>query len=331
MQVYPLHSNYLRAEIIPFGARLMSLKILDKENTWINVTGGYDTVEAYTNKNNYYGAICGRYANRIAFGKFILNHQTFQLDINHGQHHLHGGAVAIHNQYWSVVDHAKDRISFKITLQDGEMGYPGEMEISLQYSFQNEHTLRMDYNAITSKDTIINLAPHSYFNLAGHGNILNHELKIMSTCFTPIDETSIPTGEVRLVQGSVFDFLEYKKIGCDIDQADDQLMIAKGYDHNYILQTRQPESDPIALLYEPISRRRLSLFSSQPGLQLYTCNWDEGRTEEGYGGQIYQRHSFVCLEPQHFPDSPNHINFPSVVLRAGEKYQHFTKYKFETI
>ncbi|MBK7242598.1 MAG: galactose mutarotase [Saprospiraceae bacterium] len=331
LKYYELINKHQVSVIISnYGARILKINCPDKNGHIDDIVGGFDSIQEYLNRNQYYGAICGRYANRIARGRFTLNNTNFQLDINHPPHHLHGGTHGIHTKIWDI--QVEDNSSLKATLKcdSGEMGYPGNLDISLYFKLNDDNQLVLKYEATSDLDTIINLAPHSYFNLGGTENILDHRLQIHAHHITEIDTDCIPTGHFLNIENTDLDFNLPKCIGEDIQSTMNQMQICKGYDHNYVLLKDRDLNKPVAILSEYNSGRTLSIYTSQPGLQLYTCNWGD-KTEIGKGNKIYRTRSFVCLEPQHFPDSPNHNHFPTTVLKVNETYSHYTIYEFGTL
>jgi aldose 1-epimerase len=324
---FTIANKFIKLSCSNFGAKIMSILISQKENSYIDITGGYDTIEEYISGNPAFGALCGRYANRIAYGKFTLNGINYQCDQNNGDHTLHGGHDGLFKSLWDVIEVTESSIHFRTILKDGHMGFPANIVIDYKMSIE-ENSICLKYEAQTDADTIINLAPHSYFNLNGSGTILNHLLQINADCITPIDSSCIPTGEYQFVESSPFDFRTLKRIGQDINQENEQLAFGKAYDHNFVLDKKDP-NELAATLIGDQSELIMKVYTSQPGLQLYTCNWDIKKEETGKNKQKYTRHSFVCLEPQHYPDSPNKKHFPSTILRKNERYSHFTKYEFE--
>jgi len=329
VKVYSLANQFIKLNCSNFGAKILTIEIVDKNNSRIDITAGYDTIEAYIGGNPAYGALCGRYANRIAKGKFILNGKSYQCDQNNGAHCLHGGSDSLFKSMWDVIEVTENAIHFRTTMDDGHMGFPANIVIDYKISVE-QTSIILKYAVESDGDTVINLAPHSYFNLNGQGTVLNHLLQINADCITPIDSSCIPTGEYQFVDSSPFDFRTLKRIGQDINQENEQLAFGKAYDHNFVLNKKDP-SELAAILIGDQSNLKMKIYTSQPGLQLYTCNWNTSKIEIGRNKQNYTRHSFVCLEPQHYPDSPNHSHFPTTVLRKNERYSHFTKYEFEWI
>ena len=325
ISAYSIESAELKLFCTNYGAKIISILVKDANENWIDVVAGYDTIQDYLTRSAYFGALCGRYANRLKFGQFSIDRQKYQLELNCGKHHLHGGSKGLQSKIWSIKEQRQDNIIFTTICPDSEMGYPGNLEIEYSISI-NKNKLKLEYSASTDKPTIVNLAPHSYFNLNGKGNILNHQLAIAADEFCDLDRDSIPTGKFRSVEGTAFDFRNEKSIGHEIKSMHPIIQNASGYDINYIIKSTD---GPIATLKADLTHIQMDVFSSQPGLQLYTCNW-KNKTEHGKNKALYREYSFVCLEPQHFPDSPNHSHFPNTIVRPGQRYQHFTEYIFSS-
>jgi aldose 1-epimerase len=322
----------MEAAITNYGGTLVSLKVPDRNGKLEDVVLGYDKLDDYADGKAYFGATVGRYANRIAHGKFTLNGTTYTLAKNDGENHLHGG---FNKRVWTEKDvssSAGQALELTYLSKDGEEGFPGNLSVKVVYTLTDQNELKIDYSATTDKDTVINLTNHSYFNLAGQGNgdILQHQLMIHADRFTPVDATLIPTGELRSVKGTPFDFTTATAIGARIDQDDEQLKLGRGYDHNWVLNSGTAGSLSLAAqAYDPHSGRLLEVWTTEPGIQFYTGNFLDG-TIRGKGGKVYNRRFAFCLETQHFPDSPNHSGFPSTVLKPGQHYRSTTVYKFST-
>jgi len=315
--------------VTDIGARIVSLFAPDKFGKLDDVVLGYENLTDYIKHDSYFGAVIGRYANRIAKGKFSLNGKDYQLTKNNGPNALHGGPVGFHRVFWNVIPFKENSLLMTYLCKDGEEGYPGNLDISITYALTDKNELVIDYEASTDQDTIINLTQHSFFNLAGagNGNILNHELMINANEFTPVDDTLIPTGELRKVNGTAFDFLTLCKIGERIDQKDEQLKFGNGYDHNWVLNKKEDELSLAAKITEPSSGRIMEVWTTEPGLQFYSGNFLDGK-DLGKNGKPYLFRSSFCLEAQHFPDSPNRPSFPSTVLKPSASYRQQTVYKF---
>ena len=313
------------------GAKIVQILVPDKSGQLGDVVLGYETVDQYVAGRASYGAIIGRYANRIAKGRFTLNGQEYQLPVNNGPNHLHGGRGS-HFRVWDAkqIDDRSVRLTY--VFKDGEEGYPGNTTLTVVYTVTDDQELKIAYEAVTDKPTVINFTNHAFFNLAGEGkgDILGHELTINADRFTPIDATSIPTGELRAVTGTPFDFTRPMKIGARISNADEQLKFGTGYDHNFVLNKAGSGPSFAARLADPASGRVMEVYTTEPGMQLYTGNFNTGKppADVGKGGKPYNFREAVCLETQHFPDSPNKANFPTTVLNPGQTFTSTTIYKF---
>ena len=316
-------------QITNYGAIIVSIYTPDRFGNFADIVQGYDTIGEYIQGNSpYMGAICGRVANRIAGGRFTLLDKQYSLAINNGPNHLHGGITGFSKVVWDVVRTTADSLQLEYLSRDGEEGYPGNLKVSVTYTLTNNDELRLDYLATTDKTTVVNLASHSYFNLAGEGSgiIYDQELMINGAFFTPTDETSIPTGEIRSVKDTPMDFTTFKKIGEEIDAADDQLCFGAGYDQNWVLDHPFGVMGLAAIARDKQSGRVMEVYTTQPGVQLYTANWIDG--EKGKGGKKYGRRWAFCLETQHFANAINIPHFPSTMLRPGEEYRHSCVHKF---
>jgi aldose 1-epimerase len=329
------NNNGVIATITNYGATLVSLKVPDKNGKVDDVVLGYDSVDGYVKDKAYFGATVGRYGNRIAHGKFQLDGVTYTLPKNNDDNTLHGGIKGFNKKVWTARDVSTataSALEFAYLSKDGEEGFPGNLSVKVTYSLPaHSNEVRIEYNATTDKNTVINLTNHSYFNLAGQGNgdILQHELTIHAARFTPVDSGLIPTGELKEVKGTPFDFNKSTAVGARIEQDDPQLKIGKGYDHNWVLDKTGTVSAPFlaAEVYEPQSGRVLDVLTAEPGVQFYTGNFLDG-TVTGKDGKVYKRRYALCLETQHFPDSPNHPDFPSTELKKGQRYHTVTIYRF---
>jgi aldose 1-epimerase len=333
VELYVLTNQHgMEARITNFGATLVSLKVPDKSGKSGDVVLGYDNLSGYENGKAYFGATVGRYGNRIAHAKFTLDGVTYTLPKNDGDNHLHG---VFNKVLWTARDvstSAGQSLEMSYLSKDGEEGFPGNLSVKVTFTVPaGENALRIDYMATTDKDTVLNLTHHSYFNLSGqgNGNILNELLTLHASRFTPVDATLIPTGELRPVKGTPFDFTTATAIGARIDQDNEQLKIAKGYDHNFVLDRKKPGLEPAAEVYDPQSGRVMTVSTTEPGIQFYTGNFLDG-TITGKDGKTYEHRGALCLETQHFPDSPNHPDFPTTELKPNQTFRSATVYKFST-
>jgi aldose 1-epimerase len=332
VELYTLkNKNGLAVQVTNFGAKIVSLYVNDKMGKFVDIVLGYDSIEGYITGNPYFGAICGRYANRIAKGRFTINGTEYRLPLNNGSSSLHGGPDGFNNQVFDAKPLNSQSVAMTYQSCDGEMGYPGNLSLKITYSLNDQNELNISYNATTDKPTHINICSHSFFNLAGEGNgkILDHELTINASRFTPVTDQMIPTGELNPVTNTPMDFMKPFKIGERIADNFEQLEIGKGYDHNWVLSKDSGVLSLAAICYEPISGRVMKVYTTQPGLQLYTGNWLDG-SDIGKDGKTYGMRSALCLETQHFPDSPNQPLFPSTLLKPGEVYKESCIYKFTT-
>ncbi|MGA1976688.1 MAG: aldose epimerase family protein [Bacteroidales bacterium] len=323
------NKNGLVAQITNYGGIIVSIFVPDRKGNFADILQGYDTIGEYIKGNGpYMGAVCGRCANRIAKGKFSLPDKEYSLAVNNGPNHLHGGIKGFSKVVWDVIDSSASSLHLGYLSPDCEEGYPGNLMVSVTYTLTDENELRLDYLAQTDKTTIVNMAGHSYFNLAGEGSgsIYDQLLMINGDFYTPIDETSIPTGEILDVKGTPMDFTRSRKIGESIDKENEQLKFGAGYDHNWVLNHRTGTLGLAAVAHDPVSGRTMEVFTTQPGVQFYTANWIDG--EKGKDGKKYGRRWAFCLETQHFPDAINKPHFPSTILNPGEEYRHVCVYKF---
>ncbi|MBT0811899.1 galactose mutarotase [Litoribacter ruber] len=335
MNLYKLkNSNGMEIHVTNYGGRVVKLLAPDKEGQLLDVVLGFDDLQDYKKSSEaYFGAVIGRFANRIAKGKFTLDGEEFTLDQNNGPNSLHGGAKGFHHADWEVLSADTEHVAFRYLSADGEEGFPGNLEVNMVYTLTEEDAFRIDYEATTDQKTVVNLSHHSFFNLngAGEGDVLDHQLEINANAFTPVDETQIPTGEITLVKDSPFDFHSPRVIGERIKDDHVQLKFGKGYDHNWVLNRPEPGLlEYAAGIWSERSGIKMEVFTTQPGIQFYTSNFLDGRVK-GKGGKTYPKHSAFCLETQHFPDSPNHSYFPSTVLEKREVYRETCVYKFSTL
>jgi aldose 1-epimerase len=326
------NSKGAEALISNYGGIVTALKMPDRNGNYGDVVLGYDNLADYLKESPFFGALIGRYGNRIARGKFTLDGQQYTLATNNYPNALHGGNKGFDKVLWEpAILTSPEGASLKLTYlsKDGEEGYPGNLSVTVVYTLTEDNALKIEYTATTDKDTVVNLTQHSYFNLAGQDSILNHVVMIPADKFTPVDSTLIPTGELRPVDGTPFDFRTPTAIGARINQDDEQLKFGKGYDHNWVINKPMGQFGLMASVTEPTTGRVLEVMSDQPGLQFYSGNFLDG-TLKGKGGWVYQFRAAFCMEPQHYPDSPNQLQFPSVVLKPGQVYRNTIVYKFST-
>ncbi|MBI1899639.1 MAG: galactose mutarotase [Planctomycetia bacterium] len=323
----------VKATIMTYGGIVTSLLVPGRDGRAADVVLGHDKLDDYLKGHPYFGAIVGRYGNRIAKGQFSLDGRTYTLAKNNDQNHLHGGLKGFDKVVWKVESAADtDRgpqLKLSYTSQDGEEGYPGNLKVTVAYTLRTDNALRIDYLATTDKATPVNLTNHSYFNLQGHGegDILDHEITIAAERFTPVDKTLIPTGELRSVAGTPFDFRKSTRIGERIDADDEQIRFGRGYDHNFVLAEKPRDVTPAATVYEPQSGRVMEVQTTEPGVQFYCGNFLDG-SNVGKGEKVYKHRYGFCLETQHFPDSPNQPSFPTTILKPGQELKSTTVYRF---
>ncbi|KDP33182.1 hypothetical protein JCGZ_13447 [Jatropha curcas] len=328
--IFELNNGTIRVNLTNYGATITSLFVPDKKGEVDDIVLGFDSIEEYMKGNApYFGCIVGRVANRIKEGKFSLEGVDYSLAVNNGPNSLHGGNKGFDKVIWDVVEHKsgeKPSITFKYESCDGEEGYPGDVTVTATYTLISSTSMRLDMEALPkNKPTPVNLAQHTYWNLAGHssGNVLDHLVQIWGSHITPVDQDSIPTGEFLLVKGTVFDFTSEKRVGSSISEVP-----GLGYDHNYVLDSGEEKSGlkHAAKLKEPSSSRVLNLWTDAPGMQFYTANYVNGVS--GKGGAVYEKHSGLCFETQGFPNAINQPNFPSIVIHPGQKYKHTMLFEF---
>lgn len=338
VEVYTLtNPNRMEVKLLTYGGIIQSINVPDRDGRIDNVALGFNTLDEYVAAAPYFGALIGRYANRIGGGRFTLNGKTYQLATNNGPNALHGGMRGFDKQIWDVTEvESADGVALRLSRvsPDGEENYPGNLTVEVTYTLTANNEIRIDYLATTDETTIVNLTNHSYFNLGGEGSgpIYDHELQLNASRYTPVDATSIPTGEIALVAGTPMDFIRAQPIGRRIRERFEQLVFGRGYDHNYVLDRPDGEDSSLthaAELRDPVSGRTLTVSTTEPGIQVYTGNLLDG-TIYGSGGKSYRQGEAIALETQHFPDSPNHPGFPPTVLEPGQEYRSATIYAFSS-
>ncbi len=333
VSLFHISNSYISCYVTNYGARVVSLIVNDKQSDPTDVVLGFDSLEGYLNADEqYHGATVGRYANRIANGRFSIGEKEYKLALNNPPNSLHGGFSAMHNQVWSVSSHEKNSITLDHVSPHMEEGFPGELSTQIIYELKGGD-LVISYKAKSTEDTIVNLTHHSYFNLNGEGSgsVMNHRLKLNSEYYTPVNINTIPTGKINLVSGTPFDFTSKKELGTDIDLEDEQLVYGYGYDHNFVVNNYQKGIVGfVAKIDGDLSGIEMEVWSSEPGVQLYTANHLNGKDLGKQGGRYTKRSAF-CLETQHFPDSPNQIQFPTTVLKFGDILTSQTEYRFGLI
>lgn len=333
VQLFTLRNkNGIETSITNYGGIIVTLKTFDGKGLLADVALGFDTLERYLQPHPYFGSIIGRYGNRIGKARFTLDGATYTLAKNNGENSLHGGNEGFDKKLWNARTESGEQgqtLILEYTSPDGEEGYPGTLRTEVRYTLSDDDSLRIDYRATTDKKTVVNLTNHTYFNLAGQGegDILNHEIEIRASRFTPVDAGLIPTGELRSVEGTPFDFRKPRRIGERIEANDEQIRLGGGYDHNFVLDREGEGLSLAARVLEPSTGRGLEVWTTEPGMQFYTGNFLDGSIT-GKGGKVYPRRSGFCLETQHFPDSPNGPEFPSTVLEPGQEYRSATVWKF---
>jgi aldose 1-epimerase len=336
VDIYTLtNANGISASITSYGGRVVSLKVPDKKGAIGDVVLGFDTLDGYLADNPFFGALVGRYGNRIGKAQFTLDGRLYKLAANDGPNSLHGGKKGFDKVVWTAADvTTKDTpaLELRYLSKDMEEGYPGALSSIVTYSLTPQNELKIEYKATTTMNTVLNLTNHSYWNLAGagEGDILAHHIMIAASKFTPVDKTLIPTGELKSLDGSPLDFRNSTAIGQRIDQDDEQLKFGKGYDHNFCIDGADGSLKRCAIVTDAASGRTMEVLTTQPGVQFYTGNFLDGKLK-GKGGKAYGRRGALCLETQHYPDSPNKPNFPTTELKPGEEYKHTTVYKFSAL
>lgn len=329
VNLYTLSDAELTLQLTDFGARVVRIDVPDRKGVHADVVLGYDNLQQYLDDpKDYFGAIVGRYGNRISRGEFALDGKTYQVPPNNNGNALHGGPAGFATRVWRGHPEGRNSVVFTLVSADGDMGFPGQLTVEVRYTLIREK-VRIDYRATTTKATVLNLTNHAYFNLAGEGSgdILRQELRIGADRITPVDATLIPTGALMQVAGTPFDFRKLTPIGAHLEAGGEQLQRAGGYDHNYVLDEATGTLRTIAFATDPVSGRTLTVSTTEPGVQFYSGNFLNG-TAKGYSGTAYAKHAGFCLETQHFPDSPNHPAFPSTVLRPGSVFRSTTEWIF---
>jgi aldose 1-epimerase len=323
--VYTINGPHSEARFITWGASLIELKVPDRDGKLANVTLGFDDPARYLKPHPFFGCVAGRFANRIALGKFTLDGKTHQLLINDGRNHLHGGPGGFDKRNWTGEILSENSVRFTHVSVDGEEGYPGNLTATVTYTLTERDELRIDYAATTDKPTVVNLTNHTYWNLSGEPGILSHELQLNADRYTVVDAESIPTGEQRSVTGTEFDFTKFKTIGRDIGAMANTP--GAGFDHNWVINPGNAgELVLAAVLHDPKSGRTMRVLTDQPGIQFYSGNYINN--VQGHGGEVYGKYAGLCLETQQFPDSPNRPDFPSTVLRPAGTYKTTTVHAF---
>lgn len=327
VELYTLaNSHGVQATITTYGGILVSLSTPDRGGQPGDIVLGFDKLESYLGEHPYFGALIGRYGNRIAKGRFTLNGVEYKLAQNNGENNLHGGPLGFDRAVWQVKNAGPHLLELGYLSKDGEEGFPGNLAVTVRYTLTDANELAIDYRATTDRDTVVNLTSHSYFNLACQGDNLGHLLTLNADRMTPVDAGLIPTGELRSVAGTPFDFRQPVAIGARIDQDDEQLKLGGGYDHNFVLNRSGEGLCPVAKVVEPATGRVLEVFTTEPGVQFYSGNFIGDMA--GKGGRRYGRRSGFCLETQHYPDSPNQPAFPTTVLKPGQSYHSTTVHRF---
>ncbi|MCU4174306.1 aldose epimerase family protein [Carboxylicivirga sp. N1Y90] len=331
VKLYTLkNKNGMITQITNLGGRIVNLWVPDKNGNFADVSVGFNTADEYLNNpETFYGALIGRYGNRIANGRFVIEKDTFQLSVNDGENSLHGGPTGFFDQVWEAVQVGDNKLELNYTSVDGEEGYPGNLDVKVLYELTENNELKIEYFASTDKPTHVNLTNHTYFNLAGEasGTINNHLLMINADAYTPVDGGLIPTGEMASVEGTPFDFREATTIGARVNEDNEQLKRGGGYDHNWVLNASAEKSSLAATLKDPVSGRVMDVYTNEPGIQFYGGNFMDGKYKGKYGKTLKYREA-LCLETQHFPDSPNKPQFPNTLLNPGDAYYSLCIYKF---
>jgi aldose 1-epimerase len=330
VEIYTLrNAKGCEARIMTYGGIVVSLNVPDKNGNFGDVVLGYDKLDDYVKNNPFFGALVGRYGNRIAKGKFTLDGHEYTLALNNAPNNLHGGPVGFDKRVWkaaTLLTADGPALQLNYLSKDGEEGFPGNLKVTATYTLTADNGLLLNYTATTDKATLCNLTQHSYFNLAGKGDVLNDLVYINADKFTPVDKTLIPTGELKPVEGTPFDFRKPTAVGARINADDEQIKFGSGYDHNWVINKPLGKLGLVARVTDPTTGRVMEVLSTEPGVQFYTGNYLDNIT--GKGGWVYQKRNGLCFEPQHYPDSPNHPQFPSAELKPGQTYQNTILYRF---
>ncbi|ACL75785.1 aldose epimerase family protein [Ruminiclostridium cellulolyticum] len=333
--IYTLkNSNNMSVDITNYGGTIVSILVPDKNGKIADIALGFDDLKKYTENDAYIGALIGRHGNRIEDAKFELNGKVYELVKNDGNNHLHGGTIGFHNVVWNAdiqEEKGVQKLILTHTSPDGEENYPGNLNVKVEYSLTEDNELKIDYTAISDKDTVVNLTNHAYFNLSGHdsGDVLKHQIYINADNFTPVNDECIPTGEIREVKGTVMDFTQLRSFSEGLSSTDQQVVNGGGYDHNWALNTKGNINEVACELYDPESGRAMQVFTTKPGVQFYSGNHLSKTVQLiGKNSAVYNKRAGLCLETQYFPNAMRHKNFPSPILNANEKYHHITIYKF---
>ncbi|AEY65453.1 aldose epimerase family protein [Clostridium sp. BNL1100] len=335
VDIYTLkNSNNMSIDILNYGGTIVSILMPDKNGKIADIALGFDDIKRYMENDAYMGALIGRHGNRIEGAEFELNGKVYELVKNDGNNHLHGGTIGFHNVVWNAEiqeEKGVQKLVLTHTSPDGEENYPGNLNVKVEYSLSENNELKIDYNAVSDKDTVVNLTNHAYFNLSGHdsGDVLKHQIYINADKFTPVNDECIPTGEIRDVKGTVMDFTKLSSFSEGISSGDEQIVYGLGYDHNWVLNTEGNINEVACELYEPESGRAMQVFTTKPGIQFYSGNHLNEKVELiGKNNTVYNKRTGLCLETQFFPNAMKHKNFPSPILKANETYHYVTIYKF---
>ncbi len=335
VDIYTLkNSNNMSVDILNYGGTIVSILMPDKNGKIADIALGFDDIKRYMENDAFMGALIGRHGNRIEAAEFELNGKVYELVKNDGNNHLHGGKVGFHNVIWNVEiqeENGAEKLVLTHTSPDGEENYPGNLNVKVEYSLSEDNELKLDYNAVSDKDTVVNLTNHAYFNLSGHasGDVLKHQIYINADKFTPVNDECIPTGEIKDVKGTVMDFTKMSSFAEGIASGDEQIVYGLGYDHNWALNTNGNINEVACELYEPQSGRAMQVFTTKPGIQFYSGNHLNENVELiGKNNTVYNKRTGLCLETQFFPNAMKHKNFPSPILKGNETYHYVTIYKF---